>query len=388
MERNRHRLRAPSHQEFPPARHARAGLHVAIIHVAPGLTHHDSRSAKGFEALGGRGHNREAMPLSTSVVLCTYNGARFLGAQWESLLAQSRLPNEIVVRDDASSDATPELLASLAADAQARGIAVRYIRGERNLGFVANFGAALRCASSEILFLCDQDDVWHFEKLATLTARFEHRTGLMLLCSDARRIDAAGGGLSRTLFEVLRVTRGELRQIHAGDGFGVLLRRSLATGATIALRRKLLSDALPFPEGWVHDEWLAIIAAALDGFDCVEQPLIEYRQHTENQLGMQDRGLAAKWRDLVKPGPAMIDRLIARDEALQKRLQSIGARVSQSSHDRTAEKLRHLRVRAALHGKRWKRAVAVLGEAAGGRYRRYASGWREALRDLLRDAEM
>lgn len=328
------------------------------------------------------------MPLSTSVVLCTYNGARFLGAQWKSLLAQSRLPDEIVVRDDASIDPTPELLTSLAVEAEARGVAVRYIRGERNLGYVANFEAALRCASSEILFLCDQDDVWHFDKLATLTARFEHYTGLMLLCSDARRIDAAGAALSRTLFEVLRVTRGELRQIHAGDGFGVLLRRSLATGATIALRRELLADALPFPEGWVHDEWLAIIAAALGGFDCIEQPLIDYRQHAENQLGMQDRGVAAKWRDLVKPGPAMIDRLIARDEALQERLQLLGTRISRSNNDGTEEKLRHLRARAALHGERWKRAAAVLREVASGRYRRYASGWREALRDLLRHAEM
>lgn len=324
------------------------------------------------------------MPLSTSVVLCTYNGARFLGAQWKSLLAQSRLPDEILARDDASSDATPELLTSLAADAAAHRIAVRCIRGERNVGYVANFEAALRDASGEVLFLCDQDDVWHPEKLATHLAEFEGRPDLLLLCGDARRVDEASVDLQRSLFDVLKVSRSELRQIHSGRGFAVLLRRSLATGATISLRRELLVDALPFPEGWLHDEWLAIIAAALGGFDCIEVPLIDYRQHAANQVGMAERGLAAKWRDLVKPGPAMIDRLIARDETLQQRLQASGARVPQFSRGQAAEKLRHLRAREALHGRAWKRVATVLRETATGRYRRYTSGWREALRDVLR----
>ncbi len=326
------------------------------------------------------------MAPTVSVVLCTYNGARFLGAQWQSLLAQSRLPDEIVVRDDASSDATPELLISLATAAEARGISVRRGRSGRNLGYVANFEAGLREASGEIVLLCDQDDVWHPDKVATLVAPFGQRPGLLLLCSDARRIDTAGAGLPRTLFEVLRVSRNELRRIHAGDGFGVLLRRSLATGATIALRRALLADALPFPPGWVHDEWLAVIAAAQGGFDCIERPLIDYRQHPGNQLGMQDRGFAEKWQDLAKPRPALIDALIARDEALQERLPTLGPRVPQWSRERTAEKLRHLRARRALRGRPWNRVAMVLREVAGGRYRRYASGWKEALRDLLRGA--
>jgi len=352
----------------------------------PGLTRHNSRSAQGFEALRERSDNRDVMPLSASVVLCTWNGARFLASQWDSLLAQTRSPDEIVVRDDASTDATPAVLEELARVARRRGIAVRIARNPRNLGYVANFEAALREASGEVLFLCDQDDAWHPEKLATHLSEFERRPDLLLLCSDARRVDETGVDLRRSLFEVLKVSPSELRKIHFGRGFAVLLRRSLATGATISLRRGLLADALPFPEGWLHDEWLAIIAAASGGFDCIERPLIDYRQHAANQVGMAERSLTAKWRDLVRPGPAMIDRLIARDETLQQRLQALGARIPQSSRDRTAEKLRHLRAREALHGRAWMRVAAVLRETVSGRYRRYASGWREALRDVLRRA--
>jgi glycosyltransferase involved in cell wall biosynthesis len=324
------------------------------------------------------------MALSTSIVLCTFNGARFLEAQWNSLLAQSRLSNEIVVHDDDSTDATPALLDTLRRRAEDLGVRVRVVRNSQNLGYIANFEAALQDASGDVLFLCDQDDVWHADKSVTLAAEFEQRADLLLLCTDARRVGESGEALPRSLFEVLKVSRAELRCIHAGQGFEVLLRRSLATGATVALRRTLLADALPFPAGWIHDEWLAIMAAALGGFDCVEQTWIDYRQHAANQIGVPDRDLAAKWRDLVKPRAALIDMLVARDEALQLRLSSLGSRVPGARRARVVEKLRHLHARSEVLGAPLRRFGIVLGETASGRYRRYGSGWRSALRDLLR----
>ncbi len=324
------------------------------------------------------------MPLSTSVVLCTYNGARFLAALWESLLRQSRLPDEIVVRDDASTDATLDLLENLGRAAAERGIRVRISRNPHNIGYVANFEAALQDAAGDVLLLCDQDDAWHPGKLDTQLTEFSRRPSLQLLCGNARRVDEAGRHLRLSLFDVLRVTAGETKRIHEGKGFEVLLRRSLATGATIALRRSLLDDALPVGAGWVHDEWLAIVAAALGGFDCLESALIDYRQHDANQIGMPERGLAEKWADLLKPRAAMIDALIRREEALLDRLRTLAGKVSSAHCALVAEKLAHLRTRQAMRGMPWSRFVPVLREAASGRYRRYASGWRSALRDLAR----
>jgi glycosyltransferase involved in cell wall biosynthesis len=324
------------------------------------------------------------MAPTTSIVLCTYNGARFIAAQWASLLAQTRLPDEIVVRDDASVDASPALLDDLVAAARARGIAVRYVRNAKNLGYVANFEAALRDATGELLFLCDQDDVWHADKLAILVAEFKRRPSLLLMCSDAIRVDAAGTPLPLSLYAVLRLTRTELRKIHAGRGFEVLVRRSMATGATVALRRTLLDAALPFPAGWVHDEWLAIMAAALGGFDCTERALIDYRQHAANQLGMPERGLAAKWHGLVQPQAAYLERLMHRDAALAVRLRAFGSRVPDALRAAVADKLQHLEARRGTTGMPWVRLPSVLRELASGRYRRYASGWHSALRDLLR----
>lgn len=324
------------------------------------------------------------MAMTTSVVLCTYNGARFLPAQWASVLAQSRLPDEIVVRDDASTDATPALLDGLVAMARARGIAVKFNCSEHNLGYVANFQTALLEASGDVVFLCDQDDVWHPHKLATQLAAFEQRPELLLLCTDAHRIGEDGSDLGRSLFDVLRLTRAERRRIHAGRGFEVLLRRSMATGATVALRRALLADALSIPDGWVHDEWLAIIAAVLGGFDGLEFALIDYRQHRGNQIGMPGRSIRTRVRKFLAPSPIGIGMLIARDEQLLARLVAMEGRVPAVATERVREKLRHLRVRSALATAPWTRLGTVLREAWSGHYHRFGAGWRLALRDLLR----
>lgn len=323
------------------------------------------------------------MPLTTSVVLCTYNGARFLPAQWASVLAQSRLPDEIVVRDDASTDATPTLLEQLAVDARARGVEVTLLRAEQNRGYIANFQAALQAATGHVVFLCDQDDIWHPHKLATQLVEFERRPLLLLLCSDARRIDASGADLGRSLFQTLRVRPREWQSIHAGHGFDVLLRRSMATGATVALRRTLLADALPFPPGWVHDEWLAIIAAARGGFDGQAFALLDYRQHAANQIGMRWRSMRTRVREFRAPPSIGIDRLIARDEQLYGRLLAMPDRVPETTMARVRDKLAHLHARAATAGAAWSRLAPVLRESLRGRYRRFGPGWRLALRDVL-----
>ncbi len=87
---------------------------------------------------------------------------------------------------------------------------------------------------------------------------------LRLVHSDARLIDGAGAPLGLTLLDALEATAAEREGLTRGDAFAVLLRRNLVTGATVVLRRDLLTSALPIGADWIHDEWLAMIAAALD----------------------------------------------------------------------------------------------------------------------------
>lgn len=321
--------------------------------------------------------------MTTSVVLCAYNGERWLPELWRSLLAQTRAPDQIVVRDDASCDATFALLENLRDEARARNIRVVLARNERNLGFVGNFEAALADASGDIVFLCDQDDIWHPSKIALMLAEFERRPGLLLLHSDARRVDESGDDLRCGLFEALQCTRRERRSIHSGHAFDALLRRNLATGATLAFRRSLLGDVAPFPREWVHDEWLAIIAAAVGEVDCLEQPLIDYRQHGGNQIGARRRGMAGSLERANQPRGPYLAGLVARTQILLARAQAPASRFPEAHRQALRNKLAHLQRRATMPSCRACRLPFVFREAVRGGYARYARGARALAYDLF-----
>lgn len=323
--------------------------------------------------------------LRLSVVLCTYNGLPYLPAQLDSLLSQTLLPDEIIVADDASTDGSVEVLRAFVAQCQAIGIEAKLQCNSANVGYVANFSAALQLATGDVLFLCDQDDVWRQDKLALMCQRFAADPALLLLHSDARLVDATGDSLHCSLFEALRLTADERRAIHRGRAFDVVIRRSFVTGATAALRREVLAMALPVERGWIHDEWIAAVAAAAGRIDFIDLPLIDYRQHGGNQVGMRKRTLAMKWHDLLLPRA----KLLASEAVRLGRLEDFLSRAAFVPGNRAAHVRRkrvHFERRMDIGKmKRYQRIVPILREASRGDYRRYGTGVRSMLRDLLRN---
>lgn len=320
-----------------------------------------------------------------SVVICIYDGAAHLQEQLDSLLTQTRLPDEIVIADDASTDASLEILQAFSQRARALGVEVQLHSNASNLGYVENFSSALRRASGDVLFLCDQDDVWRCDKLELMAARFAAELSLLLLYSDARLVSANGEPLHCSLFAALQMTADEKSAIHAGQAFEVVMRRSFVTGATAALRRELLALALPVGQGWVHDEWLAAVAAAAGKVDFIDQPLIDYRQHDGNQIGMQRRTLAMKWRDLLRPR----GQLLGVEAQRLHRLEDFLARAAFSAAPGCALQVRDKRVHFEQRVEigrlpHLRRLAPIWREANAGHYRRYGTGVRSMLRDLLR----
>lgn len=323
--------------------------------------------------------------LKLSVVLCTYNGEAYLQPQLDSLLAQACPPDEIVISDDGSTDATMDILQLFAGQARALGIDVRLGSHPVNLGYVANFSAALRQATGDVLFLCDQDDIWRPDKLALMVVPFDTDPALLVLHSDARLVDALGNSLHCSLFDALQLTMDEKRAIHAGHAFDVVLRRSFVTGATAALRRELVEMALPVARGWIHDEWLAAIAAAAGRVDFIDEALIDYRQHGGNQIGMQKRTLAMKWHDLRIPRGQLLQ---AEAQRLRRLEEFLGLEAKGVFAGRAAaikRKRVHFERRVAIGRlSRHQRLLPIVHEAQAGNYQRYGTGGRSLLRDLLR----
>jgi len=319
---------------------------------------------------------------SVSVALCTYNGARYIEKQLASILAQTVPAGEIVVSDDDSTDDTVSLVDELAASAP-EPVAFTILRNAPALGVVRNFEGAIRATSGDVIALSDQDDVWHPDKLETVLGVLERAPEVALVHTDARLVDAAGDPLGGTLFEYLEVTADVLDEEQSAHGFETLLRRNLATGATVVFRRSLLERALPFPAEWVHDEWLAIIAAATARVGVAQRPTVDYRQHGSNEIGVTAPTLRHKIRRVLDADGARNRLLAAKFGVLAERLRELD--VPPSVIDLADRKAAFERQRAELPAGRLRRILPVLRVARAGLYRRFASqGAMDVVRDILR----
>lgn len=327
--------------------------------------------------------------LTVSVALCTHNGEQFIAEQVRSILSQSLTPTEIVLSDDDSRDETVALVISIVEEHNRAGLSpvrLDVLENRPALGIAANFEQAISMCTGDLIALSDQDDRWAPERLELVVREFEKRPALTLLHADARRIDDSGATLEHTLFESLHVSAWEQRNVATGLAMKVLVRRNLVTGATTVFRRDLADRALPIPLGWIHDEWLGMIAAATGVVRMDRRLLVDYRQHGGNQIGAAQLTLREKVSKLREPRSERNRNLYVRARELVTRLQELDD-IAPIYLRLAWEKQEHERYRVALPTNRFRRAIPVLATAARGNYRRYGLGAQDMLRDLVQPVE-
>lgn len=313
---------------------------------------------------------------SISVALATRNGAAFLRTQLESILAQTLPVDEIIIGDDDSRDATLQIArATLPADGPR--LVIREHRPA--LGVAANFQDAIAHTTGEVIALCDQDDRWHPERLQRQVPQLRHAD---LVCSDARLVDAAGAPLGTLLSEAIALTSAERSALEGGDAFTALARRSLVTGATAVVDGAFARSAPPIGSAWIHDEWLAIMAAMRGGVRWLPQPLIDYRQHGSNVLGARRLTFAERLASVLHSDPALREREAARAASLAAAAQRHGLGTP-AQRSLLAERAAFQQFRAELPQQRSARAPAVVRQWLRGRYALHSTGAAMALRDLL-----
>lgn len=316
-----------------------------------------------------------------SVALCTHNGQAYLEEQLLSILAQTRPADEIVLGDDASTDGTVDLARKVLAGS---GIDLILRLHDPALGVRENFADAISATTGDIVILCDQDDVWHPDKVEVLVAALEAEgPGVVdLVHSDARLVDAHGDPLGSNLLEELRTSTWERENLQSGDALAVLLRRNIVTGATLAVRGDFARAAMPVPKGWIHDEWLAMIAAVGGTLRLCPQVLTDYRQHGRNQIGAKKEPLFARVRRMSAPDPVddrrRLDRATSAAAVAAER--GLG---TPAQRKRLEEAARHQRARSALPRNRILRLGPILAEVLAGRYHRCSRGWLTVGRDIV-----
>lgn len=329
-------------------------------------------------------------PLSTatpslriSVAMCTFNGARFLQSQLESLAAQTRLPDELVVCDDGSSDDTVRLLEKFA---QRAPFPVRIERNAATMGSTKNFEKAIGLCNGELIATSDQDDVWLPEKLALCEMAFARDPSLALVFTDAEIVDESLRPLGYRLWESIHFGRQARRRVACGEAFTVLLRQWLATGATTMFRTEYRPVVLPIPDIWVHDGWIAFLIGAMAPIGMVERPTLMYRQHPGQQIG----GTRFDWRRLYLTARSMGAAYFRRDHErfrlARERLDAFAGRGRVvASLELMDGKVAHQARRLAIaeSPSRMQRILWSLDELLHGRYSRYSPTWSHAVKDMF-----
>jgi glycosyltransferase involved in cell wall biosynthesis len=222
-----------------------------------------------------------------SVVLCTYNGALYLARQLESIFDQSVPVSEILVCDDNSDDGTLDILEEF--DKKKPGI-LKIYKNVFQLGAINNFEKAIQLCSGSIVFLADQDDIWEKEKVEKMLRVFDSKKHVELIFTDGQLINDKGEFIGSTLWEKWDFNA-KMRyswRNNVNAFYSLYNNNNRATGATIAFRRELLQNVGDFkvPIDFWHDALLALHAAALNGLYFIEEPLIRYRIHSGQQVGI------------------------------------------------------------------------------------------------------
>jgi len=244
-----------------------------------------------------------------SIAMATYNGERFLRKQLDSIYAQTYQNIEVVVCDDYSSDRTVEILEEYK---QKKGLF--YYKNRQNLGYFKNFEKVLGLCEGKYIALADQDDIWLPNKIERLILAIN---GYSLIYSDARYIDED----DRVFAESVRTYTG--LPVQSGKPLKYLTFNSFIIGCTCLFRKELLSSALPFPEGErYHDWWLSLVACTQQGILYLDEPLIEYRNHGKNTLGLKKKsGVWKKWFGFLYYSRE-IEILIIQQERLQSLIEN------------------------------------------------------------------
>ncbi|MBO4333508.1 MAG: glycosyltransferase [Aeriscardovia sp.] len=206
-----------------------------------------------------------------SVVLAAYNGGIYIHDQIASILPQLSTGDELIVSDDGSSDNTMQVVAAF------NDTRIKLVENKGPHGIVSNFESALRMVRGDIVFLCDQDDLWTPNKVQVCLKALENADlivhDLMFLTADGCVSDV-----------------GFFKSRNSGPGFWKNLYKNGFMGSCMAFKRSVLDFALPFPKDilW-HDMWIGLMAERKCKTLFIPEQLLYYRRHGDNASPTGDK---------------------------------------------------------------------------------------------------
>lgn len=324
--------------------------------------------------------------MTVSIALCTYNGEKFLQDQLESYTHQTKLPDELIICDDQSTDNTVKIIESFQDSAPFN---VRLYVNPSRLGSTKNFEHAISQCTGDIIFLSDQDDWWYQQKIRTVVERLGEKDNRACggVFSDAEIVDENMIYQNRNLWESIGFNRKKRRNFARGETIPLLFKRDVVTGATMAFDANFKKLILPIPENWVHDAWISLMLAYASNLCMIEQPLIKYRQHRFQQIGARKPTFSHR-AEAIRTGLHNKNDYYLQEAGILKQAYERILKFQAELKDPCSIKvlrdnIDHLENRASIRNGDASRIIIPMKELVSGRYHKYSLGWNSFFKDLV-----
>lgn len=221
----------------------------------------------------------------TSLVLSTYNGAKYLVEQLNSIRLQTKPLDEVLILDDCSTDDTPHIISNYIEEFHLDA-SWRFLVNESNIGWKKNFMKGFKMVSGDIIFSSDQDDIWMVDKIEKMLDVFESNLDITLLSCNLLPLYEENVPHNLHPMFIRPYGKNRVEKITPDKLFLVPIR----PGCTYGFRKELLDKVLEvwYPE-WAHDCALHTVSLITDGYYNLNEPLIQFRRHGANNSPVINR---------------------------------------------------------------------------------------------------
>ena len=223
---------------------------------------------------------------TVQILLAAYNGSKYIREMVDSIVAQEYRDWHLIVSDDGSDDGTQQIL-----EEYARAMPERITHYRSGMRFGSTQGHFMHLLKTfpdgQYTMFCDQDDVWHPDKISKTLCKMQQVEGEGLpamVHTDLRVTDARLKVMDESFMHYSKL-RGDRLEVHQ------LMMQNVVTGCTMMINRSLAQlAAKTVPEQGIlmHDWWIALVASALGRTGYVDSPTMEYRQHGDNVVGAKN----------------------------------------------------------------------------------------------------
>ncbi|MCP0887613.1 glycosyltransferase [Ligilactobacillus sp. WILCCON 0076] len=215
--------------------------------------------------------------MKTTVVMTTFNGQKYVKAQLESLYTQTYQPDEVIILDDNSEDNTVSIVEKFIRDNALSSWKISV--NKENKGWRQNFMCGIWQAKGDLIFPCDQDDIWHHDKIEKMEKVMEENSQINVLVSNHRNFYDDG---SKKIMP--SKNNGQLEKIPLKNNCMAVI----YPGCTYCIRKDLaVKSEMYYRKGYAHDDLMWRLGLFSDGLYVLREDLIDYRQHSDSTYSLE-----------------------------------------------------------------------------------------------------